>query len=75
MVGRVAATDGEGDELTYSIASTTAGAANFRMNSTTGVITLSRPIDREVANSQCMCREACLHRPTSGFWWTGFAVW
>lgn len=44
----MSATDSEGDELSYGIASNTAGSASFRMNATTGVLTVGTVIDREV---------------------------
>lgn len=50
FVGVVPATDQEGDELRYSITSSTADSAYFSINSSSGVISISTPIDREVCD-------------------------
>lgn len=48
-IGEVTAFDFEGDPLTYSLETTTEDAGFFRINSTSGVLTTFRTIDREVS--------------------------
>lgn len=52
------ARDNEGDELTFTIVSTTTGASHFGINTTSagvGVIFLTRAIDREVGTLVTAC--------------------
>lgn len=48
-VGIVTASDDEGDVLTYRITSNTADSASFMINSSSGELSVSRRIDREVS--------------------------